>query len=150
MLNPEEFMQQTSEAALDTTLIPCPPGEWNAQIDKVEPKTFEYKSGERVGEQGMRLSIAWAILDDEPKRVCDRDKVSVIDSILLDLTPEGNLDFSKGKNIGLGRLREALGQNVSGRPWSPAMLAGQIAKVEVKAEVYNDQPQAKIAAVKAA
>jgi hypothetical protein len=32
--------------------------------------------------------------------------------------------MSKGKNVSLGKLREAVGQNKPGKPWSPAHLNG--------------------------
>lgn len=150
MINAEEFMQQTSEEALDTIVIPCPPGEWNAQISKLEAKEFEYKSGDRIGEKGLRLALSWSIMDDEPKQHCGRDIVTVNQSILLDLTPEGGLDMGKGKNIQLGRLREAVGQNVAGQPWGPVMLDGQVAKLVIEAGVYNDNPTAEVRGVRAA
>ena len=149
-INAEEFMQQTSEEALDTVLIPCPAGDWPAQIEKVEPKEFEYKSGDRIGEKGLRLAITWDIMDDSVKQTCGRDTVKVVQSLLLDLTEEGNLDFGKGRNIGLGRLREALGQNTPGQAWSPIMLGGQIAKLAIKAGVYNGNPTAEVDGVTSA
>jgi len=53
-------------------------------------------------------------------------------SLMLDVRADGALEFGKGKNVGLGRVREALGQNSTGRPWSFPMLGGQLAKVKVK------------------
>lgn len=56
---------------------------------------------------------------------------SVRQTLWLDTTESGGLDFGKGKNVGLGRLREALGQNAPGKPWAPGMLVGGVAKVKV-------------------
>ena len=45
--------------------------------------------------------------------------------------------MGKGKNVALGRLREALGQNTPGKPWSFGMLVGQVAKVAVKHRITD-------------
>jgi len=39
--------------------------------------------------------------------------------------------WRKGKNIGLGRIREALGMNKPGEPFAFSMIAGRMAKVIV-------------------
>lgn len=148
MLNTEEFLQTTTDSALDTRLEPCPAGDWSAIAGKPEVRSFTYKSGDKEGETGYRMVIRWEIQDEEAKRQVDRDKLSVTQSILLDLTEDGNgLDFGKGKNIGLGQIRDAIGQNTPGQPWSPAMIEGSPAKLSVKAGVYNNQPTAEVAAV---
>lgn len=147
-INTEEFLQQTTESALDDHLDPCPPGDWLAQAGKPQIHSFVYKQGEREGETGYRMAIRWEIQDQEVKDQLDRDTVSVTQSILLDLTPDGQgLDFGKGKNIGLGQIRTALGQNEPGDPWSPIMIEGQLAKLSIKAGMYNDRVTAEIVGV---
>ncbi len=151
MLNTEEFLQQTTDQALDERLDPCPAGDWQAQAGKPEIKDFTYKSGEREGETGYRMVIRWTILDEEAKQAVDRDTLTVQQSLLLDLTPDGaGLDMGKGKNIGLGQIRAALGQNEPGQEWSPIMIEGQIAKVNVKQGVYQDRITAEVRSVAAA
>lgn len=149
-LNTEEFLQTTTSEALDDHLEPCPQGDWLAIVGKPAIYDFVYKTGDRTGETGYRMSIKYAIQDQAVFDHCDRDKVSVVQSILLDLTEDGNgLDMGKGKNIGLGQLREALGQNKPGEDWSPAMLEGQPVKVQVKAGVYEDRVTADVKGVTA-
>ena len=150
-LSTEEFLQTTTEAALDDRLDPCPAGEWLAQAGKPEIKSFTYKSGDREGEEGYRMVIKWDIQDQAAKDQVDRDNLSVTQSILLDLTPDkSGLDLGKGKNIGLGQIRTALGQNKDGQAWSPAMIEGQIAKLKVSAGMYQDRVTAEVSAVTAA
>lgn len=150
MLNTEEFLQTTSTEVLDDKLDPCPEGEWTGLAGAPSVASFVYKNGEREGETGYRMVIRWDIQDQEVKDQLSRDTVSVTQSILLDLTPDGaGLDFGKGKNIGLGQLRTALGQNNPGEAWSPAMIEGQVAKLSVKADTYQDRITAKIAGVTA-
>jgi len=150
-LNTEEFLQTTTESVLDDHLDPCPPGEWLAIAGKPEIKDFVFAKGDHKGETGYRMVVKWAIQDDEAKQAVDRDKLSVTQSILLDLneTLDG-LDFGRGKNIGLGAIRTALGQNTPGADWSPAMIEGQPAKIKVKAGVYEDRITAEVQAVTAA
>jgi len=149
-LNTEEFLQTTTDSALDDHLEPCPPGEWLALVGKPAIYDFVYSKGDHQGETGYRMSIKYQIQDQAVFDICDRDKVSVTQSILLDLTEDATgLDMGKGKNIGLGQLRAALGQNKPGEAWSPAMLEGQPVKVKVKAGVYEDRVTAEVAAVTA-
>ncbi len=149
-LNTEEFLQTTTEAALDDHLEPCPPGEWTAVTGKPAIYDFVFQKGDRVGETGFRMTVKYTIQDQEVKDHCERDVVSVTASILLDMTDDNTgLDMGKGKNIGLGALRSALGQNVPGAAWSPAMIEGQPIKVKIKAGVYEERVTAEVAAVTA-
>ena len=150
-LNTEEFLQQTTDQTLDEFLEPCPAGEYVAIAGRPSIASFVYKKGEHTGETGYRMVIRWEIQDDEVKRQLDRDTVSVSQSILLDLTPDGQgLDMGKGKNVSLGQLRGALGQNKPGETWNPGMIEGQPAKLKIKAGVYNDRVTAEVDAVTAA
>jgi hypothetical protein len=144
-LNTEEFLQTITEESLDERLEPCPPGDWLAIAGRPDVRDFTYKQGDREGETGYRMVIKWAIQDEEAKRQVERDHLSVTQSVLLDITEDGNgLDFGKGKNVGLGQIRGAIGQNTPGQPWSPAMIEGSTAKVNVKAGVYNNMPTAEV------
>lgn len=150
MLNTEEFLQTTTEDVLDDHLDPCPAGDWLCIAGKPEIKDFIFKTGDREGEQGFRMVVKWDVQDEEAKKAVDREKLSVTQSVLLDVTDSGDgLDMGKGKNIGLGAIRTALGQNKPGAPWSPAMIEGQPAKVTVKADVYKDRITAQVAGVNA-
>jgi len=150
-LNTEEFMQTTTEDVLDDHLEPCPAGEWLALLEDFEVLDFEFKSGERKGETGYRLAIKWDVQEEEVKKICDREKVTVRQSLLLDITEDGQgLDMGKGRNIGLGQLRTAFGQNAPGQTWSPMMLKGQVGKIKVKSGIYEDRVTADVTAVTAA
>lgn len=120
--NPTLFAETQYTEALDTTVIPVPEGDWTAVIGKYEIRTPKDK---------VVLDVTWEIDSQEVQTVTGRDKNTVRQSIFLDITPHGTLDMSKGKNVQLGRLREALGQNQAGKPWSFGMLVGQVATVGV-------------------
>ena len=66
------------------------------------------------------------------KQQLGRDKILVKQGIMLDLDATGQrLDVSKGKNINLGRLREALDMNDASQPFSFNMLPGNAARARV-------------------
>lgn len=124
--NPDSFMNSTSTEANDTQYTPVPEGEFQATIDKVEAKV--------VGQETPRpiLNVTWKTSDESVKNATGRAENSVRQTIWLDVTESGGLDFGKGKNVGLGKLRDALGQNKPGQAWAPGMLVGGVAKIKVK------------------
>ena len=132
MFDANNFMSAVYEEANDTKRTPCPAGEFQAMIDKVEPKSGTIGKGERQGQTWAGLNVSYSIQDPSVLALVGRDKVVVTDLIMLDLTPSGGLDMSTGKNIGLGRLREACNLNQKGQPFSPMMLNGRFVKVSVK------------------
>lgn len=120
--NPDTFLNTQVDAPLSTEYVPIPEGEYNAVIEKVDPRT--------VGQESKPvLDVVWRI--DAPE-VEDAHEKSVRQTIWLDVTAQGNLDLSKGKNVQLGRLRDAVGQNVPGQAWMPSMLVGNVARIFVK------------------
>ena len=131
VFNPDQFLNTTYEGALDTTLIPVPETDegWTAVVEKFEVKTTP--KGQVVCE------LTWAIDEFEVQQQTGRDKNTVKQALWLDITDHGTLDMGKGKNVALGRLREALNQNTPGKPWSFGMLVGQVAKVAVKHRITD-------------
>lgn len=135
MFNPDTFLQGTVTESNDTKKIPCPPGEYFAIAEKVEARPWQSKDGTK---SGVALDITWTIDDANVKEVTARDTVQVRQGIMLDLLDNGFLDMGKGKNIGLGRVREATGLNAPGQPFSPAMIQGRMAKVTVSHRVDGE------------
>jgi hypothetical protein len=126
--NPNAFLNSTYEEANDTKIVPCPAGEYIAIADKVEVKPWASRDG---SSSGLKLSILWDIQSDDVKAIVGRDSVKVPQDQMLDLTDTGALDMGKGRNVGLGRLREALGMNAPGEPFSMGAIQGRMAKVVV-------------------
>lgn len=136
MLNTDEFLQTTTEETLDDFLEPCSVGEFLFICGKPAINSFTYKKGERTGETGYQMVVRLECQDDGVKKQLGRETVRVRHSVLLDVTEDGNgLDMGKGKNIGLGQIRTALGQNVPGQAWSPNMIEGQPIKAKITHEV---------------
>jgi hypothetical protein len=133
--NAELLMGQQLNDANSTELIKVPEGEYTAVSEPISAesfKEFDIRRGERAGTKGLKLNVVWLINDDSGalKEMLGRAP-KVTQGIMLDRGPQG-LEMGKGKNVGLGRLREALGQNKTGIPWSFSMLGGQVAKIKVK------------------
>ena len=127
IFDPTSFMQDVVEGVGSTTLTPIPAGEYLALIgqgDKdVNPVPFQDKN---TNEQRLRLDITFELVDDSGaiRAAIDGRDPKLTQGFFIDLIPNTfRLDMSKGKNVQLNRLREAVGQN-TGSGWSPPMLRG--------------------------
>ena len=63
------------------------------------------------------------------------------------LSDSGGLDMGKGRNVGLGRLREALNLNQPGQSFSFSMIPGRLAKVSVSHRIDGENIYAEVKAV---
>lgn len=145
MFSPEQFLDMQTTEANDTKLVPVPAGEYIAMIDEVKARTWKKRDDPSVG--GIALDVTWLVDDEGVKALLGRDKVTVKQGLMLDLTESGGLDMGKGKNVGLGKLREAVGLNVPGQPFAPSMLTGRPARIKVEHRVDGDQIFADVKAV---
>lgn len=142
--DPTAFLAQTVTEANDTSVIPAPEGEFLAVADKVDVKQWSKKDGSA---SGLKLSVLWDIQDEAVKAHCGRETVKVGQDIMLDLTETGGLDLARGRNVNLGRLREALNLNTPGQPFSFSMVQGRMAKVNIKHRVDGADIYAEVKAV---
>lgn len=115
VFDPDAFMATGVDGGNSTTSLPVPIGEYIAVISDVKkPRAI----GDNYG-----MDITYDIQDAAVKEALGRDKVTVRQTLWLDIDGEtGGLDMGKGKNVGLGRLREAL--NMNSGPFNPNMLNG--------------------------
>ena len=81
----QNFMNQVFEDANDDKRVICPVGEYLGQIKKIEAKSGEIKNGERIGQPWASLKIQWEITDLAVLALTKRDKVTVFQSLMLDL-----------------------------------------------------------------
>lgn len=135
--DPDSFLDTNVEGALSTHIVPIPEGEYQAFISDVKA---------RQAKESRILDVHYKILDSELEKKLGREEVTVRQSMFLDFTEDGALDNSEGKNVRLGRLREAVGQN-TGKRWSPRQLVGagpvlikvtQRVDKEDSEQIYND------------
>lgn len=112
--DPDVFLAAEVEGANETKWTNVPEGVYEALIDKIDIRTPK---------DSVILEVMWNITDEALRATVGRDKPLVRQSIFLDV--EGStLSFGTNKNVGLGKLRDALGQNDEHRPWNPRMLEG--------------------------
>lgn len=141
----DSFLQASHSEANSTTLIPCPVGEYMGIISKIQPRQWQSKDGTQ---SGVALDIFWLVEDAGVKATCGREEVTVKQGLMLDTTPIGGLDMSAGKNVGLGRLREAVGKNNPGEAFAFAMLPGLAAKISVSHREDKNDPSVVYAEVR--
>lgn len=122
--SPEIFLNTETESANATEYVPVPEGEFPASIKALKPRILT--DGRPI------LDVTWTVDDETVREETGMAEPVVRQSIWLDITESGGLDFGKGKNVSLGRLRESVGQNQSGKPWAPGMLVGQAAKIKIE------------------
>lgn len=113
--NPDTFMQEQQEVTLDTTFTAIPAGEYPGIIKEVIPGTTPNGSN--------KMDVVWLLDSEEVRSHTGMEEPTCKQTVWLDLDANNHLQSGTNKNIGLGKLREALGQN-DGSPWSPTMLVG--------------------------
>lgn len=144
MFSPESFLQSQFTEANETKFITVPEGEYPAVIDKVEAGSWQSRDGSK---SGLKLELTWKIDDAQVAEITGVASPTVRQSIMLDMLPSGGMATGPGKNINLGRLREAVNQNRAGQAWSPTMLFGQTARVKVSHRMYEGETYAEVKAV---
>lgn len=135
MFDPNSFLDAEILDSNSTVTVPVPMGEYQAVIKEVKVANGISKT-DGVS-PWARLDIVWSIEDENVKALLNRKEVVSRQGLMLDLSEAGGLDMSTGRNVRLGRVREALGLNDKGKPFSFRMLEGRIAKVLVKHETYE-------------
>lgn len=136
MFDPNQLLDMQTTDSNSTHVVPCPEGEWPATISDVI-----IKSGvsQKTQEPWTRLDVKWEIVGTPANDKVEREKIITNQGVMLDLTEQGGLVMGEGKNVRLGRLREAVGLNAPGQPFSFRMLVGRQAKVSVKHRIYEGE-----------
>lgn len=131
MFDVTKFLNVQVTEPMDTQLIPIPEGEYRAIIKDVKP---------RMAKDSPILDIVWRIDDPEGKvkAVTGLDENAARQSVFLDLLSNGGFDLAKGKNVQLGKVRDAVGQNVPGQPWAPGNLKGAVASIKIGHRMADD------------
>lgn len=142
-MDPSSFLEQTITGAFSTQRIPVPKGEYPAIIKEIGHRTMDSKQA--PGTVTHMLDVTFGIDDANVKEVTGLPEPSVRQTIFLDLTTDDTgrtvLDGSAGKNIQLGRLREAAGQNDPNTPWSFNMLVGAAVVVSIEHNPGTKDPR---------
>jgi len=135
-MDPQSFLSQKVNAALSTKRIAVPAGEYPARVSKVDYRQMPNK--QKPGEHFHIYEVTFAIDDENAKAVTGLNEPTVRKSIFLELGPDGLLDTSKGKNVDLGRFREAIGQNDPDKEWGFEDPVGAVCVIQVVNEPSAD------------
>ena len=129
----ESFMGREVNEHSETTYVPIPEGEYTALVERVTPRGTT-RNGSVI------LDVHWAVDDEGVREATGMDNPIARQTLFIDLE-NGAIAFGKNKNVQLGRLRAALGQNQDGMSWSPMMLVGAgPATVKIEQRVSDDDP----------
>lgn len=145
MFDNEDLLNMETGGEMETEFTPVPEGEYIATVTKVVARSGH---SDKTDEDWYSLDVSWHIDDDEVREATGMERPTARQSIFLDVG-DGGLELGKGKNVLLGRLREAVGQNGAG-VWAPAMLEGTTAMVRVTHRMHNDNVYADVKHVAAA
>lgn len=122
--DPEALESQVYEGANATSFDPIPEGDYQAFIH--EYKMREVKN--RDGDTSPVVDITFELMDvDKLKEELGQETLRVRYTLWLDtVEKDGKLTigFGRNQNVGLGRLRDALGQNDPRKPWAFSKLNG--------------------------
>jgi hypothetical protein len=134
--NAAAYEAATTTDSSSTSVTPIPEGEYNAIIED-----YKWNSGtsKRDQSQFVSFNVIYRILDDtnEVTNLIGREP-KLTQSYFVDTNPQGTFDFSKGKNVWLGKLREAVGLNAPGAQFTFSMLKGQALRIVVTQEPAKD------------
>ena len=140
----EKFMTSTTDGPMSTAPVLCPEGEYKAIVDDGD-KAITFRNGTKDGNEWHQMGVLFNVTDDAVRAQLKRDKVLVPYNTFLDIKGDA-LDTEEGKNVGLGRLRKALGQNDGS--WAPAMMKGKgPVMVKISHRADKNDPSVKYAEV---
>ena len=145
----DSFMGQSYDGSLDTKIVLPPAGDYRAVIGDFTSETGfrSFVAGDKSKNPGKEYTLFQPpfVLQDDPKLAevkAARDGNDVIvyhKGMFLDLTDQGQLDFSKGKNVDLGLMRDAVGQNnKSGWKFADLIGAGPVMVKLIHEDDAND------------
>lgn len=151
--DPVIFEQMILEEANETEFTPVPAGDYQGFVQSAKVRAMEIKKGRRAGQTVPILTVTYALEDNDGKlkELLGRDIPTVRQDIWLDVNDTGGLSFGPNMNVQLGKLRDAVGMNKKGKPFSFTMLEGAgPLLIHVVNEEYNDVIRDRVKSVQAA
>ena len=133
--DPDLFVGAETKGGFDTSYAKVSPGEYRAMFDGAKVRKVNTEDGERA-----IMDVTWYILDEDVKKETELERPTCRQGFFLDINEKGGLERGKNKNVGLGRMLEALGVG-QGDKWSPQGLKGSLATVRVEHKPNKDDPE---------
>lgn len=144
-MNPEQFLQAAYTEANSTEIITVDEGEYQAIAGEVAMTPWQ--GVKDPSKSGIKLTVPWEIDSQQMREKTGREKIVIRQDVMLDLTESGMLDFGKGRNVTLGKLREALGLNKPGVAFKFQDITGRAAKIRVGIRNYEGRQFEEVKAV---
>ena len=143
--DPQAFLNSSVDQPLAEKYEIIPAGDYPAMIDTFDiDSAFENRSG--VSAKGNAydmniFNIPLVLQDEELKKKLGRDKVVVRAQCILDIDPNtGQLSTAPGRNVLLGQIRGAVGQNQPGIPFANLAGAGPL-MVQIRHRMNPKDPE---------
>lgn len=134
IFSPESFLDATTTEE-SVKRPPLPVGrDYISLLKSIKARTWQGKQDPTKG--GIVIDVQHEIdltaLPDVQAALGGLEKVVITDGIMLDLTENGSIDYSPGKNGKLRLYREACGLNVAGQAFAPRMFEGRQVRSRIK------------------
>ena len=130
--NPEALEAAVIEAENATTIDPLEEKDYPGVI-----KEYKFVAPNKP-DQSPKMDVYWILDDPEQQAKLEREELVCRQTVWLDITEEGAIKTGPNVNVGLGRLREAIGLNKPGFRFE--QLTGSAATVTVKQSTKEDDP----------
>ena len=156
--DPNLFLQaQQTEANVRRPPLPVEnpastDGFYTAVIGEVKVDAGTISKGERMGQPWLMMIVPLQI--EVPQQVqaqmgvtLAKGSITLTDRVMIDLTPQHTIDNSVGRNGRQRQYRDAMDMNKPGDVFSWQKAQGQVIKVKVNHEMYNNEVQEKVGAV---
>lgn len=121
----DAFMNANVDVPFSTQMALTPEGEYQMMVDDFDSSAFRtltFMDSKGVQQERKIFSCPFVINDPALQQKLGRDKIVHREDFWLDFDENGQLSGEDGKNVRLGQLRQALGQNNA--PWSFGNLKG--------------------------
>lgn len=152
--DPNAFLDMPIDEAFEKR-PPLPVQDYPAVIADLVPRqwTSQTKTNpDGTPKSGIAYDVSLKIqipLDVREQLGIKNEELTLKDSIMLDMNPQGGLATEPGANRQLRNYREALDMNRPGVTFRPREMIGRMLLVKIKHEDYQGQPQERVASVAA-
>jgi len=133
--DPQSFLDATTTEVL-VKRPPLPVGDYTAVIGEITVRPWQGKSD--PSKSGIAYDIPLAVevsADIQVQLNLSFPTITLKDSCMIDLTTEGMIDYSVGKNRRLRIYRDATDNNKAGQPFAARMMTGSVVKVKVAHDI---------------
>jgi hypothetical protein len=117
--DPAAFKATVVEGAFETHTTPLPEDTYIATIEETVIRAVKNDDGE----VSILCDVPFLVDDEALAERLGLERLMVRQGFFLDLDKKGNLEFGPNKNVKLGKLRDALGQNTD-KAWNFGQLDG--------------------------